>query len=138
VTGYQGLQPMNSTSHRARWRTLCVAATLALFALPVAAAQTGWFGLKLSVDAEDSPGHALRSITVVSVVADSPASRAGLGAGDLVVAIGDMAVSGARAEALKPLMDKAVGETLRLTVQRGNAASREVTMVAAQKPANLP
>jgi serine protease Do len=64
-------------------------------------------------------------VLVRDVVPGSPAARAGLGAGDLVVAAGERAVDGPRA--LRDALRSAAGEPLGLTVVRG-VEEREVAV----------
>ncbi len=100
--------------------------------------EKGWFGMAVSVDAEGiSLNPTIRSIKVVSVVPKSPAATAGLVAGDSIVEAQGVTVAGAKADVLKAAMQKAVGEALHLKVRRGTTGSREVTLIAISKPAEL-
>jgi S1-C subfamily serine protease len=111
---------------------------LALSLLSVAALGTekGWFGFAVSVDAEGvSLNPTLRSITVQKVFASSPAALAGLAAGDVVLEVQGIVVTGAKADVLKAALQKSAGETLHLKIRRGTGDPRELSMVAVQKPA---
>ena len=100
-----------------------------------AADEKGWFGMAVSVDAEGiSFNPAIRSITVVTVVASSPAGSAGMFAGDAIVEAEGIIVAGAKASVLKAAMQKKVGDALHLKIRRGTAAPRELTLVAVSKP----
>jgi C-terminal processing protease CtpA/Prc len=100
----------------------------------VGAAEKGWFGLAISVDADGAFNPTLRSITIVKVFPSSPAALAGLAPGDAVLEIQGIVVAGTKADVLKSAMQRSVGETLRMKIQRGGAEMREVSMVAVRKP----
>ena len=78
----------------------------------------------------------LRSIKIEKVFPASPAAKAGLSAGDLIVEMEGIVVEGARADSLKVAMQKSVGETLRLKIKRGADSSQDVSLIAAPKPPN--
>jgi predicted metalloprotease with PDZ domain len=105
----------------------------ALLSLPLAshAAEKGWFGFALSIDADGIFNPKLRSIKIDKIFPASPAAQAGLSAG---VEIEGIVVEGAKADTLKAAMEKSVGETLRLKIKRGADASRDVSLIAAPKP----
>lgn len=121
-------------------RTLaCVAAALAVLPLgpaayPADAAEKGWFGMGLRVDADGWVHPVVKSITVTGVVAGSPAAQAGIAAGDALVEVQGIAVAGGNAEALGLAVKKAAGETLRLKIRHGGDI-RELSLVAAAAPA---
>jgi hypothetical protein len=52
----------------------------------------------------------------------------------LIVEVEGIMVEGAKADALKTVMQKSVGEPLRLKIKRGADAPRDVVLVAAPKP----
>jgi S1-C subfamily serine protease len=107
-----------------------------LLSVAALSAEKGWFGFAVSVDAEVvSFNPTLRSITVQKVFESSPAALAGLAAGDVVLEVQGVVVSGAKADVLKAAMQKFVGETLHLKIRRGTGDTRELSMVAVQKPA---
>jgi len=118
-----------------RHRTASMLTVAALVALSATlwAAEAGWFGLGLSVDADGALSPTLRSITIAKVLPSSPAARAGLAPGDTVLEVQGILVAGAKADVLKAAMQKAVGETLRVKIQRG-AEIREVSLIAVNKP----
>lgn len=111
------------------------AATMSLLTLPAAAAEKGWFGFSVNVDADSmSPNPTLRTATVESVVPGSPAAKAGLVSGDQVLEVQGVPVAGAKADVFRAAMQKAVGESVRIKIKRGDAAAREVSLVAAHQP----
>jgi S1-C subfamily serine protease len=109
---------------------------LSLLSFAALGADKGWFGFAISVDAEGvSLNPTLRSIEVQKVFASSPAALAGLEPGDVILEVQGIVVTGAKADALKAAMQKSVGETLHLKIRRGTGDTREISMVALQKPA---
>jgi C-terminal processing protease CtpA/Prc len=111
--------------------------TLACLIALVAMAQPAgsrWFGLKLRVDADGIFNPKVRSITVETVSPASPAEKAGLVAGDLIIEVQGKTVAGAKASDLKAPLEGSVGDSLRLTVRHASAEPREVTLIAAPKP----
>jgi S1-C subfamily serine protease len=111
-------------------------AAVALFPLSATlwAAEKGWFGLALSVDADGAFSPTLRSVTITKVLPASPAALAGLAAGDTVLEIQGVVVAGTRADVVEAAMQKSVGETLRLKIRRGATETREVALVAVRQP----
>jgi C-terminal processing protease CtpA/Prc len=102
---------------------------------PVRAADPGWFGLAVSADVEEhSPGPTLRSLSVRETAPGSPAARAGLAAGDVILEIQGVEVAGMTTDALKAAMQRSVGETLHLKIRHGATDTREVAMTAAPRP----
>lgn len=103
--------------------------------LPLHAADKGWFGFALAIDAEGlSLNPTLRSITIHKISPNSPAAKAGLAAGDKIIAMEGIVVAGTPANTLKAATQKSVGQTLRLKFQRGTDAPRDISLVAAAKP----
>ena len=103
--------------------------------LSLLAAEKGWFGFALSIDAEGiSLNPKLRSIKIEKIFSASPAAKAGLEPGDTILEMEGIEVEGAKADTLKPAIQKSVGETLRLKIKHGADASRDVSLIAAPKP----
>lgn len=73
------------------------------------AGKGGWLGVQVS----DADGGAL----IDEVVADSPAAKAGLSAGDLIVRVGDSDV-GSSSDLVEAISSKAPGTKLKVVVQR--------------------
>lgn len=113
---------------------LLVAAALFFSPLGSRAAEKGWFGFALAIDADGILDPKLRSIKIEKIFPASPAAKAGLSPGDMIVEIEGIVIEGARAETVKAATQKAVGETLRLKIKRGADAAQEVTLIAASKP----
>jgi S1-C subfamily serine protease len=122
---------------RATW-LLGLSLALALLAAgPVAAAEAGWFGIALSVDAKgESSDPSITSAVVVSVVPGSPAALAGLRPGDNILALQGLTVAGAKASVFRTQTQAGVGETLKIKYRRGKTV-REVTLTGVPKPADL-
>jgi predicted metalloprotease with PDZ domain len=119
-----------------RRRQALLAVTLLSLSTTLWAAEKGWFGLGVSVDADGVFNPTLRSLTVTKVFPSSPAALAGLASGDTVLEVEGIVVAGTRADVLKATMQKSVGETLHLKIQHGATGTREVSMVAVRKPAD--
>jgi C-terminal processing protease CtpA/Prc len=111
-----------------------VAAALLFLPLASIAAEKGWFGFAMNIDADGILDPKLRSIKIEKIFPASPAAKAGLSPGDIIVEIEGIVVEGAKADTLKAAMQKSVGETLRLKFKRGADASRDVALVAAPRP----
>jgi S1-C subfamily serine protease len=111
---------------------------LGLACVPALARPTkekGWFGFAVSVDVEGfSLNPTLRTAKIESVVPTSPADIGGLLVGDLIVEAQGITVAGAKADTLKIAVQRAVGETLQMTVKRGSSAPRVVVLTAIAKP----
>jgi C-terminal processing protease CtpA/Prc len=115
---------------------LLVAAALLFSPLASHAAEKGWFGFTLAIDADGILNPKLRSIKIEKIFPASPAAKAGLAAGDTIVEIEGIVVDGAKADTLKAAMQKSIGETLRLKIKRGADASQDVSLIAGPKPAS--
>jgi C-terminal processing protease CtpA/Prc len=115
---------------------LLAAAALLLSPLASHAADKGWFGFALNIDADGILNPKLRSIKIDKIFPDSPAAKAGLSTGDIILEIEGIVVDGAKADSLKAAMQKSAGETLQLKIKRGADAPRDVSLLAAPKPAS--
>jgi len=104
---------------------------LAGTALGALAGERGFFGLSLAVELDGaSTSPSLRELKVVKVLTASPAASAGIQRGDLIVEVEGHPVAGAKALDLQALMQREVGQPLRLRVQRGTAEPFSVTLIA--------
>jgi len=119
---------------RVRRRRTLIAVAFCLLSATLIAAEKGWFGLAISVDADGALSPTLRSVTITKVFSSSPAALAGLVPGDTILEVQGIAVAGAKADVMKAAMQKSVGETLRLKIQRGATQIREVSLIAVRKP----
>ena len=112
-------------------RSLFAALLLAIAAAAALAGEKGFFGLSLSVElAGPATSPILRELKVVKVLTESPAAKAGIERGDLIVEVEGKRVSGANALEFSSLMQREVGEPLRLLIQRGKAEPFSVTLIA--------
>ena len=134
LLGGPSTSPLDIHMRRCRTTSVLTAIALLVLSATVGAAEKGWFGLAISVDADGAFNPTLRSITIVKVFPSSPAALAGLAPGDAVLEIQGIVVAGTKADVLKSAMQRSVGETLRMKIQRGGAEMREVSMVAVRKP----
>lgn len=94
----------------------------------------GWLGFGLNVDADGFFHPVVRSIKVSKVLPGTPAEKAGIAVGDLLVEVGAIKVAGAKGDELQSAMHLTVGDTVQLKIQHGADAPRAVTMVAVAKP----
>lgn len=112
------------------------AALLLCCSLPLrAAAPQGWVGIVLSIDAEDgTPKSRINSVVIETVVPSSPAAKAGLAAGDVILEIEGHDVANITADVLKTSLKKSVGETVHLKIKHDDQAPQDVAVMAAALP----
>jgi C-terminal processing protease CtpA/Prc len=116
------------------WPALLVLAAALAYGLPATAAERGWFGIGVNIDAEgEAASRVVRSVTIQTVAAESPAARAGLSPGDVILEADDAPLPGMKMSDLRQAMGKAVGETLHLKVRREGAV-RVVALTAVAPP----
>jgi C-terminal processing protease CtpA/Prc len=112
-----------------------IASLLALaYALPAAGAERGWFGIGVNIEADgEAASQVVHAVTIESVSPDSPAARAGLAPGDVILEADGLPLRGLKMSELREAMGKATGESLHLKVRRSGAV-RVVTMIAVAPP----
>lgn len=98
------------------------AAPEATLALPPPAADPGWLGVGLK-DAADAAAQGLPApvAQVKMAFRGSPAEKAGIKPGDLVLEVGDVRLSAGMKEMIARVKSHAKGSTLRLLVRRSGA-----------------
>ncbi|GMV06968.1 MAG: hypothetical protein AMXMBFR53_32430 [Gemmatimonadota bacterium] len=117
-------------------RTLVVAATLALLAAPAAAqvppapAPRGWIGVSFEVTTTSQGGVARTVTRVTDVLEGSPAARAGVLSGDVIVSINGRDWAQDLPSATHDLRP---GDAVRLVVER-DGRRREIRVTAGERP----
>ncbi len=106
------------------------------FAFPtVKGADRGWFGMGLKAEGTGFfPNPTIKSITIISVEPNSPAARGELAAGDEVIELEGRVLAGKKAKEIRPLAEKAVGESLHLRLRHQNGEVYSAILVAVSKP----
>ena len=108
---------------------------LGLFVPGASGAEHGWFGMAVKVDGDGFfLNPTVKSATIQKVVPDSPAAQQHLAAGDQISEIEGRTVAGKKAKELEPLMEKAVGETLRLRIKRPDGKFFSAALIATRVP----
>ena len=108
------------------------------FAVVSAAAEEerGFLGFSVEIDGEGFVlNPTLKSATIVSVAAPSPAASAGIAPKDRIVEVEGHPVVGAKGRDLQPLLKKAPGQSLKLKLKRPTGEEYVVTLVAVSLPA---
>ena len=105
------------------------------FASSLMAAEKGWFGFAAKVSADGIFNPTVTSVKVSSIEAHSPAAEQSVAVGDEIIQIEATEVPGHKASELKPLMQKAVGETIHLRLKRPAGQIYSVTLIAVKRPA---
>ena len=82
----------------------------------------GGLGIEVTLDEESG------AVKVISPLDDTPASKAGIRSGDLIIRIDDMAVRGLTLDKAVDILRGPVGKSVRLTIQRGKAKPFELTL----------
>jgi C-terminal processing protease CtpA/Prc len=107
---------------------------LFMLAASASAADQGYFGIGVSVDGEGFfLNPTVKSIKVEKVTPNSPAAKAGISPGDLLVEIEGHPVPGTKADVLKPYMQREVGQSTRLLVKKTSGEVVSLVLVAAPK-----
>ena len=98
------------------------------------AGERGYFGFNPEIDAEGMFWNpTLRSVTIAKVSPKSPADAAGMKQGDAVLEVGGKTIAGAKGKEIQALMEKDIGESIRVKLKHANGEVVEITMVAAAK-----
>jgi C-terminal processing protease CtpA/Prc len=98
------------------------------------AADKGYFGFGLGVKGEGMFNPTVKSVTVQSIQPGTPAAEQKIAVGDEIVEVEGVSVPGRKANELKPLMEKKVGEVIHLRLKRANGEIYSVTMTAIKRP----
>lgn len=98
-------------------------------------AASAWLGVVYDLQWVQTGSTCASQVLVGGVIPGSPAERAGLRTGDVVIAIDGDAAPGRRLQLLSARL--APGDSIRLAIQRGGGV-REVTAVADRRPARVP
>ncbi len=119
-----------------RIHTLRVAVLLLSLSTATAwAGERGYFGFGLAVSTK---GFFLNPdvewLKIDSVVPGTPAARAGIVPGDLIMKVDDLVVPGSKALTLKSHATRDVGQSVRLQLKHANGSVYVATMVAVAKP----
>jgi C-terminal processing protease CtpA/Prc len=111
-----------------------VALSLFLIAGTAFAGERGYFGFGLSVGTKGfflNPD--VQWLKIESVVPGTPAARAGIVPGDLVVKVDDLVVAGSKALTLKSRATHDVGQSVRLELKHANGSLYIANLVAIAK-----
>jgi C-terminal processing protease CtpA/Prc len=99
------------------------------------AGEKGYLGLSFSVDGEGFFWNpTLNTIKIEKVVSNSPAAKAGIESGDLLLEIEGKKIAGAKANDIKPYLERELGQTVRLAIQKSSGEVRQLAVVAGPKP----
>lgn len=93
----------------------------------------GWVGVSVDISTISDGGAPRTLVRIADVQRGSPAARAGLLPGDLLLEVNDL-VGPTELQQLASRLRLSVGDTVRLVVQRG-AMREEVRLAAAERPA---
>lgn len=119
-------------------RTLLAATLLAAaltLSLTARAAGSGYLGLQVAVSGEGLPWNpTLRAVRIAKVMPGSPADKAGMAEGDHIVAVEGKPVEGAKANELKPYMEREIGQTVTFAVKKASGEVKTLSVVAGPKP----
>lgn len=114
-----------------------------ILALMLCAACTGYaeekgsigFSAKVAVDGFFNPE--ITSFEIEAVHADSPAEKAGLSAGDMVLAIEGCTIPGCDTDDAQDYMDKKAGEEINLKVKTQEGEEKDIVIIVGEPKASL-
>jgi S1-C subfamily serine protease len=107
---------------------------LALVATSAWAADRGYFGFSTSIESEGfSLNPMVKSVRVEVVTPNSPAAKAGIVPGDLIVEVEGKPVAGTKADVLKPYMQREVGQSTRIVIRKVSGENLALVLVAGPK-----
>lgn len=93
----------------------------------------GWVGVSVDISTISDSGAPRTRVRIADVQQGSPAARAGLLPGDVLLEVNDL-VGPAELQQLASRLRLSVGDSVRLVIQRG-AVREEVRLAAAERPA---
>ncbi|ACV27929.1 PDZ domain-containing protein [Kangiella koreensis] len=105
-----------------------IAALILCFACTGYAGEKGSIGFSGDVAVDGFFNPEIASFKVKEVYADSPAEKAGLMAGDEVLAIEDCEIPGCDTDDAQELMERAPGEELRLKVKTKEGEEKDIVI----------
>jgi len=99
------------------------------------AGEKGYLGISFSVESEGFfLNPTLKTVKIDKVRANGPAAKAGIEAGDLLLELEGKKIAGSKANDMKASMDKEVGQTVHLAVQKSSGEVKQLAVVAGPKP----
>lgn len=119
---------------RKGWICIVAALLLSWSALAVAG-ERGWFGFGLKVVGGGFfLNPTVKSLTIGSVAPGSPAARNAIKVGDTIYRIEGVPIAGKKANELKSLAERQVGQTLHVDLKRPSGEVYSVALVAVKRP----
>ncbi len=113
---------------------LAAVAAVLLMAMPVLA-KPGYLGVSLKVRIRSlSLNPMISQILVNQVAPGSPAQQAGIGQGDQILELDGKRIDGARANDLKPAIDKESGKVIGLLIRKPNGDEKMINVTLAPAP----
>ena len=98
------------------------------------AGERGYFGFSPELDMEGAFWNpTLRAVKIAKVTPKTPAEAAGMQQGDLVLEVAGKLVAGAKGKEIQSLIEKDIGESVRMKLKHPNGEVVEITMVAVAK-----
>lgn len=116
------------------YAALVIAIALHVSSFSADAADKGYLGVSLEVDAEGMFNPTLKTLTVKTVAPSSPAAKAGIGSGDQIIEIEGRKVAGSSANDLRVYMEGEEGQTLRMAIKKPTGSTTSVTVVLGPRP----
>jgi C-terminal processing protease CtpA/Prc len=122
-------------------RTLVKSKILAFVAAIIASAPAfagapGYLGFSVSIDGGGFfLNPTVKTIRIAHVVPGSPAAKAGIASGDLLVEVEKLQIAGAKANDLKPYLQRDVGQPLNIVIQKPHGILVPAVLIAEPKPA---
>jgi S1-C subfamily serine protease len=122
--------------------TVAVIACTAALSLTHALARPapeGWYGIE-AIEAIPKKGSlsplnpVVESIKLTQITPGSPAAQKGLAVGDWVMEIDGVVIGGRKVKELQPLIQKSVGQSMRLRLKKPNGKSYTVVLVGVARP----
>ena len=113
----------------------CNAAAMRLWSALAVAGERGWFGFGLKFSGGwffQNP--TVKSLTIGSLVPGSPAARSPIAVGDTIYRIEGVPIAGRKANELKSLAERQVGQTLHVDLKRPSGEVYSVALVAVKRP----
>lgn len=114
-------------------RTVLIALLLAV-SCNALAGENGYLGITIFADGDGFfLNPTLKSVTIEKVAINSPAAKAGIEPGDLVMEIEGKKIAGGKANDLMPYLKKDAGQTLHLAIRKSSGEVKQLAVVVASK-----